>query len=186
MSTLWDVSVIDKTEQYIDLQVTLSHPDAGPFPEDKTFAFLLLTNEAYGFDDNYEYIATSPLGEAIPHEKSYQPDDVESIVDEYVTKTIVCEAKNVPYEEDDVFSTITNKLIEQGIEEDSDEWDEAWDEENDKWWENPNNIPVAKYRIWVTAPKWIEHLKKGKTFDTAAYSNNGPWINEARNQDPSK
>ena len=36
----------------------------------------------------------------------------------------------------------------------------------------------GKYRIYVTDPKWIEHLPIGHTYGTAAYSDDGPWIVE--------
>lgn len=59
MNTMWDVSVINKGTNWIDLEVALGYPDAGSFPEDPVFALLLLTDKAYGLDDNYKYIPIS-------------------------------------------------------------------------------------------------------------------------------
>lgn len=53
MSTLWKITVMEKKDDYIDLLAKFSHPDAGPFPQDKNFALQLLINEAYGFDEKF-------------------------------------------------------------------------------------------------------------------------------------
>lgn len=36
-------------------------------------------------------------------------------------------------------------------------------------WDGESSMPTARYRITVTDPKWIEHLKVGQGFDTAAF-----------------
>jgi len=179
MSTLWKVSVIEKKENSIDLKVVLDHPDAGPFPDDVVFALCLLTSEAYKFDDD-EQVANCALGESITHEKSYQPYDVESRVGEFIEKILIYSACNLPWDEDEAHAAVNAKVTAKGIQEESDEWEDEWEDEWGEYWNNQSNFPIAKYRIWVTDPKWIEHLKKGMSFETASYSENGPWVNENR------
>ncbi|MFN8286723.1 MAG: pentapeptide repeat-containing protein [Chitinophagales bacterium] len=180
MSSLWNVSVINKGKDWVDLAVSLDHPDAGAFPEDPTFALCLLTQEAYGFDSKYNYIPTSALGEQIPHDRSYQPHDLEERVKEFIVKTTIYETQNCPFDEYEAHRRTDEEVVALGFTKDSQEWENAW---QDKWrdfWSNPNNLPSAKYRIWVTDPKWIAHLTVGQSFDSAAYSEHGPWINDNR------
>lgn len=180
MSSLWNVSVIDKGNDWVDLSVQLSHPDAGPFPEDPVFALCLLTQEAYGFDNNYNYIPKSPLAEQIPHDRSYQPHDLAARVNEFVKRTVVFETRNCPFDEYEAHRKMDEQVLALGIAKDSEGWEDAW---QDKWrdfWANPDNLPNAKYRVWVTDPKWLVHLTVGQAFDSAAYSENGPWINDNR------
>ena len=180
MSTMWNITVANKGNSWIDLYVEFGHPDAGPFPEDTTFALQLLTSEAYGFDDNYNYIPTSPLGESIPHDVSYQPYDLESIKDKYISKAIIYQAENLPWDESAAHEKVNQLCCDQGLTSEDDDWDDAWEQHWIEFWEDPANLPWAKYRIWVTDPKWIEHLEVGKHFETASYSEEGPWLNENR------
>ena len=68
MSTLWQMIVMKKKDDYIDLLVKFDHPDAGPFPQDKNFALQLLISEAYDYEKNFgkkiwwEYVLCSTFG----------------------------------------------------------------------------------------------------------------------------
>jgi len=183
MSSLWNVSVANKGKNWIDFHVELAHPDAGSFPEDKCFALQLITSEAYGFDENYKYIPISPLGHAIPHDQSYQPYDLENVVDKFVEKTIIYHAENLPWDEQAAHEKINQLCREQGLKKEDDAWDDAWQDHWIAFWEDPNNLPWAKYRVWVTDAQWIEHLQVGKHFDTASYSDSGPWVNSNKKID---
>lgn len=180
MSTMWDVSVIGKGRKWIDLEVVLSHPDAGNFPEDPVFALALLTSEAYAFGDNYDRIPASPLGEQIPFDDSYLCDTLRPLADQFVEKVLVYEAHNVPFEEDEAHEKVNEKVRALGFNEDSDEWDGEWEDEWRAFWESKDNLPWAKYRIWVKDENWIAHMQVNDSFDTASYSEDGPWIKENR------
>lgn len=180
MSSMWNVKVINKGSKWIDLYVEFAHPDAGDFPENRTFALQLLTQKAYGFDDNYNYIAESPLAEMIPHDQSYQPFDLEARVNEFVEKTVVYEAKNLPWDESAAHDKMDTLCKTDGLSKDDQNWEDRWHDHWRDFWADPNNLPWAKYRVWVTDDKWIEHLSVGQNFDTAAYAEQGPWIGEDR------
>lgn len=180
MSSLWDVSVIGKGKKWIDLEVVLAHPDAGDFPEDPVFALSLLTSEAYKFGENYNRVPASPLGEKIPFDDSYQCDSLSGIVDEFIEKVVVYETRNVPFEEAEAHEKVNQKVIAMGIDEDHEDWDDEWEEKWREFWDDKENLTWAKYRVWVTDENWIEHMKIGKHFDTASYSETGPWVREDR------
>lgn len=177
MSTLWDIIVMDKEDDYIDLLVKFGHPDAGPFPEDNNFALQLLIHEAYDFDKNYNRVPNGPLGQAIPPE-TYQPDDLEEIVDAYIKETIIYEAQNLPWDEDEAHAKMDALCEKDGLNRDDDDWDEAW---NDHWiafWKDYTRIPWAIYRITTTDTKWTDHLKKYQKFDSAGYTTSGKFVSE--------
>lgn len=181
MSSMWDVSVIGKGKKWIDMEVLLAHPDAGNFPEDPAFALALLTSEAYSFDKDYNRVATSRLSQEIPFDDSYLPSSLGPIADKFIEKVLIYQACNVPFIEDEAHEKVGQKVKDNlGIDEDHEDWDDEWEEEWRNFWDNAENLPLAKYRIWVTDEQWIEHLNVGKHFDTASFSENGPWIKENR------
>ena len=180
MSSMWNVSVINKGKDWVDLEVVLAHPDAGGFPDDPVFALCLLTNEAYKFNDEYKREPACSLGRAIEHDKSYQPFDVAPRVHEFVKSLVVYEVMRIPFDEDDAHAKVDEEVLAMGVEKDSKEWEDEWHEKWRDFWDDKNNMPLAKYRINVTDPKWIEHLTVGQSFDTASYSESGPWIDEER------
>ena len=180
MSSLWRVSVIDTGTDWVDLEVIFSHPDAGPFPEDPVFALCLLTGEAYKFDANWNRIPGCPLGMAIPFEKSYQPLDIAPRVDEFVNRVLIYEAHNLPWDGEAALERVDQEVLNLGIERNSEEWKDAWQDQWRRFWKDKNNLPRAIYRIWATDPKWLQHLSTGLTYDSAAFSQLGPWVDEDR------
>ncbi|WP_343749003.1 hypothetical protein [Fluviicola sp.] len=181
MSSLWKVFVTEKGKKWIDTEVLLIHPDAGDFPEDPAFALALLTSEAYEFDKEYNRVAASPLAAEIPFDDSYLPGSLGPIAHKFIEKVVVYEARNVPFIEEEAHEKVGQKVKDNlGIDEDHEDWDDEWEEEWINFWDDADNRPLAKYRIWVTDEQWIEHLKVGKHFDTASFSEVGPWIRENR------
>lgn len=182
MSAMWQITVREIRSQWVDLELVFHHPDAGSFPEDRTFALCLLTGEAYRYDsDAGRNISRCPLGDAIAFDKSYAPNDVEERVDEFVRRVVIYETHNVPWDEAAAHEQVDHEVLAHGIGRDSDQWTDAWHRHWGRYWEDKNSLPWAVYRIWVTDPKWLQHLSIGMTFESAAFSLSGPWVNEARN-----
>lgn len=175
---MWNVSVINKGKKWIDLEVVLAHPDAGSFAEDPVLALEYLTSEAYGYDSDYNNIPKCPLGEAIDFKESYLPSSLEPRVDEFIENVVIYEAHNVPFEESEAHEKVDQQVLDSGIDRDDDDWDEAWEDLWRDFWDDKSNLPWARYRIWVTDEKWIEHLTIGQAFDTASFSESGPWIDD--------
>ena len=42
MTALWNIAVLDKGPDWMTVEVRQAHPDAGPFPEARSFALRLL------------------------------------------------------------------------------------------------------------------------------------------------
>lgn len=175
MSTLWEMIVMEKKDDYIDLLVKFDHPDAGPFPQDTNFALQLLLHEAYDFDKNYERVPNGPLGNAISHEK-FQPYDLEELVDDYVKDVLIYEAQNLPWDESEAHAQMDALCEKDGLDRDDDDWDDTWDDHWRAFWKDYTRIPWAIYRITTTDPKWTEHLKKYQEFDSAGYSEGGDFV----------
>lgn len=179
MSALWKVEVLNKGNDWVDMELLFAHPDAGLFPVDPNFALQLLTCQAYGDDENYDnQIPICPLGDKVPIDKSSLPDDLSVHVDDIIKKIVVYKAKRVPFDESAVHEYIDAKVKELGIYEDSVEWDVTWEDFWTWYWSDPEHLPAARYRITVTDPKWIEHLYIGLQFDSAAFSQDGPYVEE--------
>eukprot|EP01040_Poterioochromonas_malhamensis_P011177 gene11177-12177_t len=183
-SDLWIVTIIRKGNKWIDVEVMMCHPDAGDLPEDPAFALLLLTSEAYGFGPGYQRISKGPLGEAFQFDKSYLPDHVEPRVPEFIEKVLVYEAHNVPFNEHEAHAKVDDKVLADGIERGSADWEAVSSKYWNEFWRSKADIPWGIYRIWVTDDKWTSHLEPGQSFGSASYSEKGPYINEDRLIDP--
>lgn len=177
MSTLWQMTVMKKKDDYIDLLVKFDHPDAGSFPQDKNFALQLLISEAYDYEKKFQRIPNGPLGRAIPHEK-YLPDDLDELVDTYIKDVLIYETQNLPWDESEAHAKMDALCIKDGLDEDHEDWDYTWQEHWRDFWKDYNRIPWAIYRITMTDPKWADHLKKYQEFDSAGFSTGSDYVNE--------
>lgn len=137
---LWDIEVINKGQNWLDLKVVMCNPDAPDFAEDSTFALKLLAEQSLDLGEGCS------IGNAISEDQYWDDEYMSSITSQYISRVIIYEITS--------YKEIYNR--------------------------DENNMPKAKYRIGVTSPKWIEHLKIGQKFDSAAYSEGGPFITENR------
>ena len=177
MSSLWNVKVLEKKDTIIKLQVKEIHADAGPFPIDPVCAMQLVTNSAYAFNEKYERIPCSPLGEEFRFDKSYLPSDLSGVYCKYIKDIKISSAKNLR-NEDAIFSNILEELEKRGISDTDKEWDVEYETAYQEYFQNENHIPIAEYKIVVTDSKWIAHLSSGDSFSSAAFSETGPFIEE--------
>lgn len=180
MSSLWNVRVINKGKDWVDFHVETGHPDAGPFPEDADFALNLLSAKAYRWDESYNRIPCCPLGQLIPFDTFYQIGELEPYSRQVIARVIVYEARNLPWDEGAARRSVDAKCHAEGVKEGNTAWANTWEKHWREYWKDPSNLPWARYRIWVTAAKWIEHIHVGLHFDSAAYSERGPWITRDR------
>lgn len=180
MSSLWDVSIVNRGAAWVDLQVTLDHPDAGSFPESAGFALQLLLVPAYGFDASYNRLATAPLGQEFATDEYYDAERVSRRAHAYIKSVRVYKAVHVPFVEKNVHAGIDKRVLAKGIGKQSPEWEAAWDSEWRAYWSDPERVPYALYRIEVRDSRWIEHIQPGQSFDTAAWCPTGPYVQKAR------
>jgi uncharacterized protein YjbI with pentapeptide repeats len=182
MSSLWDVSVLNRGAAWVDVQVTLVHPDAGPFPESPGFALQLLLVPAYGYSSSHRRQAKAPLGREFGLDEYYDAELVSRRAADYIQSVCIYQAVNVPFVEKKVHAGIDKRVTARGIKKQSPDWDAAWDEEWRAYWADPTRVPSARYRIEVRDPRWVEHLQPGQSFDTAAWCPSGPWLAKTRNR----
>lgn len=180
MSSLWDVSILNRGAAWVDLQVTLEHPDAGSFPASAGFALQLLLVPAYGFDASYNRLATAPLGQEFATDEYYDAERVSRRAHAYIKSVRIYKAAHVPFVERRVHADIDKRVLQQGIQKDSPDWQAAWDDQWRAYWLDPERVPYALYRIEVKDPRWIEHIHPGQSFDTAAWCPTGPYVQKPR------
>ena len=178
MSSLWNVEIINKGKNWVDFKVRLIHPDAGSFPETKGFALLMLLQMAYEFDENYNYIPKCPLGEQFATDQFYDAEVVSERAGDYIESVQIYRIENAPFDEAEMHRLIDEQVSNQGFNRDDPEWDNTWDECFSQYWDTPGNLPEASYRVAVTKPEWIEQAEPGATFESAAWSPEGPYRNE--------
>ncbi len=175
MSELWLAKILKKEGNKVEIRISPIHPDAGNFSAHPDFLMQFLTRTAYKFDENYHRVPICPLGKFIPFEKSYLPEDLSPYTEKVIKEVIVKDKKNVPWDFEKMVEEYQIKLRAKGIKEGSDEWEEAMDDFYDDIWDS-EKTPQVVYEVIVSDPKWIEHLEEGMSFDSAAYSQGGPWI----------
>ena len=173
MSELWSIEVLNRGERWVDLAVNQVHPDAGAMPESKGFALGLLLD---GGDD-------APIREPFGDEW-YEVEGQESRAEEFIESVRIYELRNAPFDEKGAHAKVDAVLVARGLTKGGEGWDDAWQDEWREWWSAPNGPPRAIYRIVVKDPRWVEHLEPGKTFDSAGYSDSGPWAEDNRDEHP--
>jgi hypothetical protein len=172
MSTLWDAEVISKNGTHVDVRVRACHPDSGEFDESKRFAFRLLYDEAFEYEPppSSARTARGPLGEEIHLDQTFDDRFLDQNVDRFIVALEVTDARNGPVDEQAVRASIDRELLDLGVRRDDREaWDNAWSEHWTDFWNDPLRTPTATYKIEVTDPRWIAHLKVGQRWDSAAY-----------------
>lgn len=157
MSDLYDVSVATVTDKYVELDVTVVHPDAGGVSEGLCFALSLLADPL----DEYvcgreEHVRNSPLFDEIDLDSYLSEEFIRSNARGFVASSKIVESENhpPPYWGDD-------------------NYDSFWQGDESSW---------ARLRITPTHPGWIAHLREGMSWDTAAYDcgNPLPWDRPTR------
>ena len=174
MSELWSIEVLNRGARWVDLVVSQVHPDSGGMPESKGFALGLLLD---GGDDD------APIREPFGDDW-YDVEGQEERADEFIESVRVYQLRNAPFDEKAAHATVDRAVIARGLTKGGEGWDDAWQDEWRAWWASPNGPQRATYRITAKDPKWVEHLEPGATFDSAGYSNTGPWLEENRDEKP--
>lgn len=178
MSSLWKVEIANKGNNWVDFRVRLIHPDAGPFPETKGFALLMLLQMAYKFDENYDYVPKCPLGREFTSDQFYDAEYVTERAEDYVESVQIYRIENSPFDETEMRRIVDEQVSGQGFNHNDPEWDDAWDECCSEYWDDPGNLPEASYRVVVTNPEWIEQAEPGMAFESASWSPEGPYRDE--------
>lgn len=146
---LWYVVVREKQNTTIKIEVNSFHPDAGAPPDNPVFLMQLLIQTAYTLDDDSNWIPSSPLGKMFQKDQTDDVSFFKNHYKNYIQSYRICSARD----------------LAEGEEVDP---DDPYDYEEE--WE-------VVYELTITDSKWIEHLSKDESFESAAWSE-GPYIDE--------
>jgi len=168
-STLWKVEVFKLAGDTVRLAVTLLHPDAGPFQTEKAFAIRMLFEQATEMNDDFERVARGPLGTAIDVEQVHDDAYLAAHVGDFISKVEVSNVQNEGLDRDKARAAVDKALAAEGKKKSDPGYAELQEERLESFWADAKNLPTAVYTIQVTDGKWLQHLKPGQTWGSAAY-----------------
>ncbi len=143
MSSLFDIEVLSKTDNTVELKLYIIHPHQYWFYESKSFALQLIWDLTKVIKQ-----ISCPLSKEISAEKILDIKWVINNQDKFIKSVMISETLNYPIDLD--YSILS-------------------EEEYDKHWEDKKSLAQAIYLITVTNPKWIKHIQNGMEYETAAY-----------------
>lgn len=170
MATLWKAKVLALEENQVRLQIRQVHPDAGPFASTRQFALRLLHEQALGFNEDFQNVALGPLGDAISEDQVYDEDWMGGEAKNYVPEVSLIESSGPALSEPEVMNMLLKKIFPHQDPKflspaDLQKVEKAYSE----FWSQEDQLPWATYLIRVSDPRWIAHLKKGQSWNSAAY-----------------
>jgi hypothetical protein len=159
MSSLWRVRVCESGDETATLDLQAIHPDAGPLPTSKVFAFRLLADRA---------------PDRLAREEGEQAYWDEAVMarkaNEVIASVEVSRARNFPFDEDTARRDVEAELRAKGLDpRDQEAWMSAFHEAWRELWNDPDRVPSATLTIRLADPSWLAGLSPGTEWDTAAY-----------------
>lgn len=137
------VKVLSKEGSTVVLRLRIITGEVRDFYRSESFALMLLCGPIAN-----EEPPKSPLGREVTFEDTLDPEWVDDHVDDYIAGVRLYDVKNFP-------PTVDLAKL-------------SFDERRE-FFESDDTAPTAKFEIKVTSPKWIEHIRPGTEWDTAAY-----------------
>ena len=169
MSALWSAEVVSKDNRRVVVEVRAIHPDSGEFLATKKFAFRLLYDEAFAYGPGMVRQSRGPLGDEVALEQTFDDAFLSRNVDRFIDRVTVRGVRN-PLDLEALHAELDRAVSGRGIRRtDHEAWHDAWQELWDGFWSDPARLPTATYEIDVTDPRWIAHLDRGQTWESAAY-----------------
>jgi hypothetical protein len=114
-------------------------------------------------------LPTGPLGEAVDRSAAGDWDFLVQNARRFVRSVEKLDAAHEPFDEAATRLLIDREVEAAGLRRDTPEWEPRWIEAWRLFWKNPSRPPHATLRVAVTAPRWLEHLRPGQRWDSAAY-----------------
>lgn len=169
MPGLWQARVIDLAGDTARIEVRQAHPDAGAFPDSHAFALRLLHEQAWSFDDSFSYRGDAPLGENVDNKQVYDEAWLAANVHRFIAG-VTSEGDAGTIDERAAVRATADRLgLSTDLDELSDDERARFDEAYEAFWQDPTAMPARTYRITVTEPRFLAHLKPGTTWSSAAF-----------------
>ncbi len=169
MAGLWNIVVLDIDRDSVTVEVRQAHPDAGAFPESRTFALRLLHDQAWKLGAGFKYQACGPLGEACDSRQVLDEAWLNANVDRFITEIAAEDPAAVTLDEATVARRVADQLGLADVDRLTGAERERFDDAYHGFWSDPSNLPVRRYRIKVTAPAFLSHLAPGARWSSAAF-----------------
>ena len=170
MSRLWQVRVLDIDNNRARVEVRQAHPDAGRFPTTREFALRLLHEQAWDYDDQFEYRALGALGEACTSKQTLDETWLAGHIDQLIDSVAIEETTGEPLDEDRALAQVVEQL---GLPGDPDQLSDLQrqlvDAAYEAFWKDSELLPVARYAIAVPSSQLLSHLSPGQTWPSAAF-----------------
>ncbi len=170
MARLWQIHVLERGGDWVDLEVRQAHPDAGAFPDSTAFALRVLHEPAWELDENFQERALGALGAACTSKQVLDDDWVAANVARFIAKVDGQPPSAPALDETEVLRSLAARLglaadLDQLPQADRDRLDDAYS----GFWKDPSNLPTRRYRITVADPALLSHLAVGARWPSAAF-----------------
>ncbi len=151
MSELWTITCRSKKDTTVELEVRQVHPDAGALVESSVLALRMLFEAAESGD---------ALAEALSFEDQQDDETMARRVTEFIKKcTLVVKRPSLDQDQ------MNEALRRSGVAED--DLEEAYQAEYSS--SAAKLAGLGVFTVTATDAKWIAHLQKGRSWDSAAY-----------------
>lgn len=169
MAALWNIAVLDKGPDWVTVEVRQAHPDAGPFPEARSFALRLLHERAWEFDASFQYRALGPLGAACDSRQVLDEAWLAANVDRFIAGIATQDPEVAALDEATAERRVADQLGLGDVAQLGDDDRERFDAAYQKFWKTPSALPARRYRIQVTDPGYLSHVAAGDRWASAAF-----------------
>jgi hypothetical protein len=169
MAALWQATILGLSGTELGVSLRLAHPDAGEFPNSVAFALRLIHEPAWEYDGQFQYRALGALGEAVTEQNVYDDDWLAGHAGDFIAEVKIESISGDPFDEASVVEDIHQGLRDQGLQQNTLDWDWGFRNAWANHWKNPPVPRVAMYRISATSAKWLNHLVAGQTWNSAAF-----------------
>jgi hypothetical protein len=169
MAALWNIAVLDKGPDWVTVEVRQAHPDAGPFPEARSFALRLLHERAWEFDASFHYRALGPLGAACDSKQVLDEAWVTANVDRFIAGIVTQDPEVTAIDEAAAERRVADQLGLGDVAQLGDDDRERFDAAYQQFWNTPSALPARRYRIEVPDPGYLSHIAVGERWASAAF-----------------
>lgn len=169
MAALWNIAVLDKGPDWVTVEVRQAHPDAGPFPEARSFALRLLHERAWEFDASFQYRALGSLGAECDSRQVLDEAWVAANVDRFIAGIAAQDPEVMAIDEATAERRVADQLGLGDAAQLGDGDRERFDAAYQKFWKTPSALPARRYRIQVTDPGYVSHVAAGDRWASAAF-----------------
>jgi hypothetical protein len=169
MAALWNIAVLDRGPDWVTVEVRQAHPDAGPFPEARSFALRLLHERAWELDSSFQYRALGAVGAACDSKQVLDEAWVTANVDRFIAGMTTEDPGVMALDEAAAERRVAEQLGLGDVAQLGDEDRERFDAAYQQFWKTLSALPARRYRIQATDPGYLAQVAAGDRWASAAF-----------------